>query len=727
MTAPTYGSFRDITAEIFSQRHDDPILHILVLTYEFDDLQLQNLVCGNDLEADFELRQAQLKVLCDIRPVVIYDARKTKEALKLPQFLELHPWKSRAWSCHHSKAYLIVTTRQVNLVLGSFNLTFTGLFRNREVFEHLKWSIDDAAESNSPNLLREWNGFLTAHCLTRLQESSQSALRNIVDTLNVRLGMLSSPESAATEHLLASGYGSAAGEATGDPASNGSGMDQLAARWLEQFPGLEPVSAFAVSPFFDQLTGTAQSGLAAELRRHFPGLSRLTVVTDEKNVSELTKKHFGGIPQGELFPIPYEISPEERRRLASAAKTTGRSIQDVQIERKLHAKVLLLEGASGGLVYFGSANFSSKAWLGANQELGLVRRVEHPARLREEILAGLGTSSEDQFERLPDSSTSSHTQSQDDEEYRADGSFPDYIELVSIRPEEGTDRLRFVFELGTRDSTDGKMGDLADFDVSWGGMGIIVTEQDSSRFVSQSFEKRDFQARLLGGRNIKLTHSHLPCGPYFLPFQYDGELVADRDVFVHPSTWDWMAFYLNPELGLGGGAGGVEFVPGEASNALEPDADLFAIEREKNPVIAMQGYLTLFVRIEREFMKRRARLDGTPPERRRSDLSGQLVEPLAALGKLLLREAAGDGSVPVRGLESFVFKLGELLLLTSRLTQGLDPSERALFDVWTSPVRAFLDKWTGQQPGSVNYVPASASDMSLMRDYAAFVNQEASA
>ena len=109
MTAPSYRSFRDITAGIFSRRNDDPIKHIFVLTYEFDDQQLQNLVCGNDLETDFELRQAQLKVLCDIRPVVIYDSRKTPEAPKLPQFLELHPWRSGAWSCHHSKAYLIVT------------------------------------------------------------------------------------------------------------------------------------------------------------------------------------------------------------------------------------------------------------------------------------------------------------------------------------------------------------------------------------------------------------------------------------------------------------------------------------------------------------------------------------------------------------------------------------------------------------------------------------------
>jgi HKD family nuclease len=727
MTAPTYGSFRDITAEIFSRRHVDPILHILALTYEFDDLQLQNLVCGNDLEADFELRQAQLKVLCDIRPVVIYDARKTKEALKLPQFLELHPWKSRAWSCHHSKAYLVVTTRQVNLVLGSFNLTFTGLFRNREVFEHLRWSIDNTEESSSPNLLREWIVFLTAQCLTRLQESSQSALRNIVDTLIVRLANLSFPESAGTVHLLSSGYEPAVREATDDPASNGSGLDQLVARWSEQFPGQQPVRVVAASPFFDQLAGAVQSGLAAELKRRFPGLSQLTIVTDEKSVSELTKKHFGGIPQGELFPIPYGISPEERRRLTSAAKATGRSMQDVQIERKLHAKVLLLEGASGGLVYFGSANFSSKAWLGANQELGLVRRVDHPAKLREEILKGLGASREDQFGQLPESSTSSHALSQDDEEYREDGAFPDYIELVSLRPEEGTDRLRFVFELGSRESRDGEAGELVDFDVTWGGMRIALTELDSSQLVSQPVEKRDFQARLLGGRNIKLTHRHLPCGPYFLPFQYDGELVADRDVFVHPSSWDWMAFYLNPELGIGGGTGSVEFVPGEASNAQIPDGDLFAVEREKNLVIAMQGYLSLFARIEREFMKRRARLDGTPPEKRRSDLAGQLVEPLAALAKLLLREATGEGSDPARDLESFVFKLGELLLLTCRLMQGLDPSERALFDAWTTPVRAFLDKWTGPQPGSAGYTPVSTSDISLIREYAAFVNQEAKA
>ena len=169
MTATNYRSFRDIAAGIFSRRHEDPVRHILVLTYEFDDQQLQNLVCGNDLEADFELRRAQLKVHCDILPVVIYDSRKTPEAPKLPQFLELHPWKSGAWSCHHSKAYLVVTSTRVHLVLGSFNLTFTGLFRNREVFDYFCWggNASDEVPRSDPRLLLEWTDFLKRFCLPR--------------------------------------------------------------------------------------------------------------------------------------------------------------------------------------------------------------------------------------------------------------------------------------------------------------------------------------------------------------------------------------------------------------------------------------------------------------------------------------------------------------------------------------------------------------------------------
>lgn len=82
MNTSQFGTFSEVISDILEKKSQDPVLHLLVLTYEFDEQQLVNLVCSKNLEDDFELRQAQLQILSDLRPVVIYDARKTKEFSK---------------------------------------------------------------------------------------------------------------------------------------------------------------------------------------------------------------------------------------------------------------------------------------------------------------------------------------------------------------------------------------------------------------------------------------------------------------------------------------------------------------------------------------------------------------------------------------------------------------------------------------------------------------------
>ena len=716
MTAPNYRSLRDIAAGIFSRRNEDPIRHILVLTYEFDDQQLQNLVCGNDLETDFELRQVQLKVLCDIRPVVIYDSRKTPESPKLPQFLELHPWKSGAWSCHHSKAYLIITATRVHLVLGSFNLTFTGLFRNREVFDYFCWRGDasDEIPRSDPRLLREWTDFLKRFCLARLRESSHSALLTIVEALDERLSALPVPAAAPVEHLVVSGYAEAGAD------SRLAGLDQLVQRWAEFFPGELPFAALAVSPFFDLQVGTGDGGFAAALKSRFPSIERLSVVTSEPAAKDLSKRHFGGVGRGELFLVPELIPEEERKSLATGSDGQGNALQGAEIRRKLHAKLLVLQGKSGCIVYLGSANFSTKAWLGANFELGFVRRVEEADNLRKSILRGIGARPENRFAMLPETLQAAAAEPADEEQYTEDGHFPGFIEMVSLQPGAEPENFRFVFELVAA-GNGADSGTLDDYEISWGGVRLRTVRADGSAILSQEIQRREFRRLLVGGRNLCLKHRSDRDHAYYLPFQYHGELIAERESFVHPTSWDWMSYYLNPAAGTAGVGTPGEFVPGEDSDEGLPDSSFFTVEREKNPVIAMQAYLSQFSRVEREFVARRGRIDGLPAKRRGEELRGHVAEPLAALSRILLREVPKDGACPAGSLDSSAFKLGELLLLARRLKNGLAGPETALFDVWTQPVGSVLRGWAGGA-GAASAVPGKEGrEGSLLGDYVGFV------
>ncbi|MDT1853188.1 hypothetical protein, partial [Acinetobacter baumannii] len=71
-----------------------------------------------------------------------------------------------------------------------------------------------------------------------------------------------------------------------------------------------------------------------------------------------------------LHLIPKTIGHDELARIAAA--NDGAAVGNLNIVRKLHAKILVLCGeGQRHLVYIGSANFTNKAWNGDNHELGL--------------------------------------------------------------------------------------------------------------------------------------------------------------------------------------------------------------------------------------------------------------------------------------------------------------------------------------------------------------------
>lgn len=671
-----FFNFSDLFSEVLTLLDNDPIEHFIVLTYEFDEQQLLNLAVLRSLEEEKEIGKSGLKLLSSIRPVVFFDARKTKPFGRLPQFLELHPCKTAGFSCHHSKAYCIVTRKTIRLAVGSFNLTFSGLFRNREVIESWCWR---SADSPDTHLLFEWIEFLKQHYFAESQESSASALGAALLTIEKRVsGWRKATESAS--HFLASGY------------ENGNGIDALVAQWKRWFPNQGPNRLFVVSPFFDEVP--QGNSISAKLAEQFPLLSDIEVVTDESAFNNLSKMHFGPAEKRKratLRLIPESLSDSERNRIET--QTAGKT-KDLVISRPLHAKILILSFGGGiGLAYLGSANFSVKAWLGANREFGLVWRIDDATSLRNGVLSALSVSPEDHFNELPLLPPEKPPKA-DEESVPDDSLFPDFIDYIVLEPFDGLDQLVFRIK-------GGDISRLGEYDAQWVDLKLEFTDGRS-----QIIRLDDFRNVLLGGRTIEFKPYSDAAKSFWFPFQYAGELVAEREALMHSSSWDWLNFYLNPDYEEG---------PDDPENLpkfgvpppVPPPISPIDVDRDTNCVIAMQRYLSLFSRIEIIFETRlTAVLKVENSVAREQALKTQVLDPLAGLAALLERE-------PSKRPEERLFKLGELKLLLSSLSRQAPAALHGWFTQYLSRLEAAM-------------IPLQGRDL-LLSDYIQFVNDSGKA
>lgn len=651
-TQPRHLSLR----EAFEDAMDDAqgeLEHVLALTYEFQDRQLLNMVGGRPLDADFEPRKADLKRISAIAPVVIYDARKTTEASQVPHFMELLPVRMAPFSCHHPKAYLVVRSKAVHLLVGSMNLTASGMFSNREVFQHFTW---DAARRQDLQVLAGFADLLADGYNAFHSES----LQRIVAALRERIGRWGLPEKAGRHHLLISGYGGP------------SGLERLASLWRELLPGEQAEGAFVVSPFFDRSPGDT---LAVALRKQFAGLRQLRVVTDAACLKTLAKAHFGGVASGQLHLIPAELDEAERARIRQA--NDGRSLDKLVILRKLHAKLLVLHGRDRALVYMGSANFTQKAWNGDNRELGIAWVLDgSAAKFIRALQDSLGADPEDRYPALGE-----HIEPPDDTEddYLDLAGYPDFVERIElVAPTD--ERVCFVVHGSALEQ-------LQRYEVRWG--------QESLSFsggVSSPLQARSVFARLLGGRNLRFALRADPSRVFYLPFRHAPEVFAERELLLNESAEDWISFQLGHDQGVTLRPG--ESLPGDpADNEVEPGVPRELKDgRENNAAVRMQNYLHLFVQLEAAYRKRAEDVLKAPAEAQRSQWQASIERPLTTLVRVLERERKAGGSTPMQ----HVFKLGELSLLWKTLPRPPGVVGAALpelpQDIASSPVvQAYLD------------------------------------
>lgn len=636
-----FDSLQSIFADVAANAKKDPIECIVVLTYEFDDQQLINLIAGRLLDDEFDLRTNHLRFIAACQPLVLYDARKTRESNKLPHFLDLIPVRARAYSCHHSKAYLIVTRDAVRLVLGSFNLTQTGLFSNREVFMDFLWN---ARERANLGLLHSFVDLLRRGYANQPQVTSSAALDRIVAMVEGRLKQwkMSGNRVAGSDAytLLSSGY-----------EQGESGLQQLGRLW-RQISDHPPCKLIVVSPFFD----IGSSFLADALHEELGPIPEIAIHTDAESVAALSKRHYGMYAATRhLHLIPKAIGSEELARIAAA--NDGAAGGNLNITRKLHAKILILCGeGKRHLMYIGSANFTRKAWNGDNHELGLAWvQKGTPEAVAAPVVRALGSSPACSYAQLQERIEAAECE--EDVLYEDASGQLDFIRDIELRSMDGLKTVTFHF--GSDDPAR-----LRDYEIRWGNMAVVP---DGA--LSQPIAWNDSAIPLLGKRNLRFVQRGFEEPVFYLPFHHAAELLKYSDLRLFANPEDWLLYYLNPQYA--GGTGPGESIPGETPDTeegMDPPVD-----RESNVVIAMQRHLSLFSEVERVFEQRVAEIAGLAEYQ--EELARRVEKPLLLYAKLL--EAERDALRSPLSWQVYCFKAGELALFCHSLGVRL-PAMRGL-------------------------------------------------
>ena len=661
---PEHRSLRDVFETIADEARNNPVRHIVALTYEFDDQQLINLLVGRPLDELYEPCGFDLKRIAELTPVVVYDARKTREGQATPHFLELLPVQMPAYTCHHPKALLVVLERSIHLVIGSMNLTRTGLLTNREVFLHLRCNRLETADAT---VFQEFFSLLESGYASFESEPLARTIAAARDRLAIW-----NQTAVSTQHLVSSGYGN-------------TGMECMRRLWSEDGRG-PALAVLAVSPFFDR--ASSRRILASELRANFGHFDKLTLVTDASARAHLARSHFAQVAEPVLQLVPAELSQAEMERIARSNDLAdlGQRI----IQRKLHGKVLALHDGARTLLYVGSANFTCKAWLGENQELGVAWFVDGPwTELVDQICAGFSAAPANVFSFLGDQPDE---EAQEDEDYESCAMWPDFVQGVTLEYTVNRQALQFMVR-------GQELHRLSQYEVYWGRERLFF---DAG--VSQPLAASTLFGRLLGGRNLAFRPLALPETQHWIPFRHDPKLFAERASMVHLSAEEWMSYQLGLESSSPLHPN--EFDPDGEESDDDSDSDEEEIsyvrgDREANAMVRMQTYLSLFARIEHDLVRRAQAVLARPEHERESAWRDEVAAPLRTLTRVLGRTAGSMSEAEA------VFKLGELLQLRRELAH-LAPSLPTpdIFALWnTVPVhpslKDYLDEWRERDGAAV--------------------------
>lgn len=353
---PRYNSLAQILEDI----NDDRATRIkagVILTYEFDPVLAHSLARTELLQLDDDLEDGRLRFAGAFPACLFFDPKRSRNLPNFPGNFEIHFKSKKGYACHHSKAYAFaLQDGTFELILGSFNLTESGLFYNRETFVH--FTLNDNPSADVSGIFRQWRDFLTEHYRSA---SDSSGLNEYLALLNKKLDTLKERDSGSSLKLLYSGYD-----------NTNCGLDSLKEFCLTQAL-MEPTRLLVVSPFFDK-NEKGGKHLLQQFHEEFPSLQSVSVFS---SFDVWGKSFFEGFNDANVrcFQIPNKTTEAENAAIDAFHQDSKSKLANIgrQFDRSLHAKVLLLLDDNGkGVLYIGSANFSVKAWLGENFELGAV-------------------------------------------------------------------------------------------------------------------------------------------------------------------------------------------------------------------------------------------------------------------------------------------------------------------------------------------------------------------
>jgi hypothetical protein len=269
----------------------------------------------------------------------------------------------------HAKVTLLVYADAVRLIVGSANLTAPGYRKNREVAATLRVTVEDQAHAS---LIRQALVGLQSHLAEVWNDSAERAA-------NLALAKLD--EWRVTEDVVDECWF----------AWSGSSDRPLWQQVIERWPSGERAQRISiVSPFWSEETGDGPIAQLIHLLKDNDQLvsgARVRLFAEARPVANGTflpvlPESFGSWNADSLdvlatvAAVDPAVLPEE---------VDG--MEEFKGIRKLHAKIVLIEGPTTTLAYLGSANFTNRGWgfergRLANLEAGIVQRATGKDRER---------------------------------------------------------------------------------------------------------------------------------------------------------------------------------------------------------------------------------------------------------------------------------------------------------------------------------------------------------
>ena len=238
-----YDSLAAVLEEIGNKGAMGAVVAGVVLTYEFDPdfvrtLAYQGLLAYDaNAECDEPLRWA------GAFPVALFfDPKRARSLGRTPGNFEIHFAAREGWGAHHPKAYaLALRDGGFELVLGSFNLTSSGVYENRELL--LRFSLpgekDGEPDVEALRMHLAWRDFLKS---TYRATTHSPALDDYLKRLDARLDAFESElalnDNVSSLRFVSSGY----------PVFP-NGFETL--REYAADLDLKPTRLLVISPFFD--------------------------------------------------------------------------------------------------------------------------------------------------------------------------------------------------------------------------------------------------------------------------------------------------------------------------------------------------------------------------------------------------------------------------------------------------------------------------------------------